>query len=59
MIFFQLNDFILSLYRRDDLVKDAGISDAGAGFGGIALAYNTRSRADCLIGASQREVRER
>ena len=46
VVFFQLNGLILSLYRRDDLAKDAGVTDSGAGFSGIALAYNARNRTD-------------
>ena len=46
VVFFQLNGLILSLYQRDALAKDAGITDSRAGFSGIALAYNARSRAD-------------
>ncbi|WP_168381009.1 VOC family protein [Modicisalibacter radicis] len=46
VVFFQLNGLILSLFHRDALARDAGITRPGAGFGGIALAYNARSRED-------------
>jgi predicted lactoylglutathione lyase len=54
--FFQLNGLILALFRRDALAADAGITDSGVGFGGIALAYNARSREevdDVLAGAER------
>jgi catechol 2,3-dioxygenase-like lactoylglutathione lyase family enzyme len=43
VVFFQLPGFVLALWSRAALAEDAGVRDAG-GFGGIALAYNTRSR---------------
>lgn len=46
-VFFQLGGgLVLSLYRRADLFRDAGIEDKGACFSGITLAYNTRSELD-------------
>ncbi|MFN3459538.1 MAG: VOC family protein [Oceanibaculum sp.] len=42
--FFQCGGLVFSLFGRSDLAKDAGLSAEGAGFRGIALAYNTRSR---------------
>ncbi|MGH6926576.1 MAG: VOC family protein [Propylenella sp.] len=44
--FFQLNGMILALWSRTELAKDARIDDEGRPFGGIALAYNARSKAD-------------
>jgi len=44
--FFQLPGMGLALWHRAALAADAGIRDTGAGFGGIALAYNTRGRAE-------------
>jgi uncharacterized protein len=44
--FFQLNGMILALWSRAALAEDAGIEDTGGSFGGIALAYNARSKAD-------------
>ncbi|MEQ8708965.1 MAG: VOC family protein [Rhodospirillales bacterium] len=41
--FFTLNGTWLGLYGHDDLAKDAGISPEGAGFRGVALAYNVAS----------------
>jgi uncharacterized glyoxalase superfamily protein PhnB len=35
---------IFSLFPRAELAKDATIPAEGSGFGGIALAYNTRTR---------------
>lgn len=43
--FFQLGGMVLALFGRDDLAADAGI-EAGTGFGGVALAYNARDRAE-------------
>lgn len=43
--FFQLaGGLVLSLYKRADLFRDAGIEDSGARFSGMTLAYNTRSQ---------------
>ncbi len=48
VVFFQLPGAILALWSRAALAEDAGLPDAapGAGFGGMALAYNARSRED-------------
>jgi predicted lactoylglutathione lyase len=46
VVFFQTGGMALALYSRRDLAKDANIADDGRGFGGIALAYNARSRED-------------
>jgi hypothetical protein len=42
VVFFQAGGMILGLWSRKSLAEDSGISDPG-GFGGITLAYNTRS----------------
>jgi catechol 2,3-dioxygenase-like lactoylglutathione lyase family enzyme len=44
VVFFQAGGMALALYGRSDLAADAQISAEGRGFGGITLAYNTRSR---------------
>jgi catechol 2,3-dioxygenase-like lactoylglutathione lyase family enzyme len=44
--FFQLNGLVLALWSREALAADARLSDEKSSFGGIALAYNARSRAD-------------
>jgi len=44
VVFFQLNHMILSLYPKKMLAKDAGVSDAGSGFGGITLAHNLKTK---------------
>lgn len=41
--FYQLNGLVLALWTRPDLAEDANIADTGAAFGGMALAFNTRS----------------
>ncbi len=43
VVFFQLRGMVLALWSRAALAEDAGIADGG-GFGGIALAYNARSK---------------
>ena len=45
VVFFQLPGMILALWSRAALAEDARVKDGG-GFGGVALAYNARSRAD-------------
>jgi uncharacterized protein len=44
VVFFQLGGMVLALWGREALAEDARLPGAGSGFGGIALAYNTRSR---------------
>ncbi|MCE3250761.1 MAG: putative Glyoxalase/bleomycin resistance protein/dioxygenase [Geminicoccaceae bacterium] len=44
VVFFQLGGAVLALFARSALAADAGLPAAGSGFGGIALAYNARSR---------------
>ena len=46
VVFFQLGGIALSLYGRASLAEDARLEDRGGGFGGITLAYNTRTRED-------------
>jgi catechol 2,3-dioxygenase-like lactoylglutathione lyase family enzyme len=45
VVFFQLPGFILALWSRTSLAEDAQVKDSG-GFGGIALAYNARSKSE-------------
>lgn len=42
--FFQMGGIALSLYPRDALAGDAGVSPDGSGFAGFALAHNVRTR---------------
>ena len=46
VVFYQMNGMIISLFGRDDLVKDGNFTDSGAGFSGITLAYNARDAAE-------------
>lgn len=41
--FYQLNGFLLSLYERENLAKDAGVDPAGSGFKSFTLSYNLDS----------------
>ena len=41
--FFQAGGVVLSLYPRNALAEDASVGLEGSGFGGVTLAYNTRS----------------
>jgi predicted lactoylglutathione lyase len=43
VVFFQTGGMILSLWGRDQLAEDSAVTDSG-GWGGVALAYNTRSQ---------------
>jgi uncharacterized protein len=45
VVFFQAGCMIVALWGRDQLAEDSGVSDNG-GWGGITLAYNTRSPAE-------------
>jgi uncharacterized protein len=42
VVFFQVGGMIVALWDRDRLAEDSAVVDAG-GWGGITLAYNTRS----------------
>jgi hypothetical protein len=42
VVFFQMKGMIVALWDRGRLAEDSGVEDA-PGFGGVALAYNTRS----------------
>jgi catechol 2,3-dioxygenase-like lactoylglutathione lyase family enzyme len=44
--FFQCGCIAVSLFPRSELAEDAGVSPDGDGFGGFAIAYNTRSKED-------------
>ncbi|MGD9738823.1 MAG: VOC family protein [Bauldia sp.] len=44
--FFQAPGMVIALWSRDQLAEDAGVSSEGSGFRGIALAHNTRDRAE-------------
>jgi catechol 2,3-dioxygenase-like lactoylglutathione lyase family enzyme len=44
-VFFQAGDLIVTLWGRDKLAADSGVSDPG-GWGGITLAHNVRSPED-------------
>ncbi len=45
VIFFQAGGLVVSLWSRESLAEDSGIEDGG-GWGGVTLAYNTRSEAE-------------
>ncbi|HET7647901.1 MAG TPA: VOC family protein [Gaiellaceae bacterium] len=42
VVFFQAGGMIVALWSRESLAEDSGVEDAG-GWGGVTLAYNTRS----------------
>jgi catechol 2,3-dioxygenase-like lactoylglutathione lyase family enzyme len=44
--FYQAGGLVLGLYGREALAEDARLPSAGSGFRSIALAYNTRERAE-------------
>lgn len=45
--FYEIPGGIFALWSRAALAEDAGVEDAGGReFGGVALAYNTRSKAE-------------
>jgi predicted lactoylglutathione lyase len=45
VVFFQAGGMIVALWGRDRLAEDSGVEDGG-GWGGVTLAYNTRSEAE-------------
>jgi uncharacterized protein len=42
VVFFQTGGMIVALWSRASLAEDSGVEDGG-GWGGVTLAYNTRS----------------
>ena len=44
--FIEAGGVVLGLYGWTPLAEDAGVSDAGTGFRGVALAHNVASEAD-------------
>ena len=42
VVFFQAPGMIIALWSREKLAADSGVTDGG-GWGGVTLAYNTRS----------------
>jgi len=55
VVFFQIPGGVLALWGRHELAAETGLRDGG-GFGGIALAYNARSRqeVDAVIAEAER-----
>ena len=45
VVFFQAGGMIVALWGREQLAEDSGVEDGG-GWGGVTLAYNTRSPAE-------------
>ena len=45
VVFFQAGSMIVALWSRASLAEDSGVEDTG-GWGGVTLAYNTRSPAE-------------
>ena len=44
-VFFQVGGLVVSLWSRDKLAEDSGVTD-GDGWGGVALAHNLRSEGE-------------
>jgi uncharacterized protein len=55
VVFFQAGCMIVALWGRDQLAQDSGVEDPG-GWGGITLAYNTRSteEVDVVLAEAER-----
>src|SRR5687767_2047017 len=45
VVFFQVGAMVVALWGRAKLAADSGVEDPG-GWGGVTLAYNTRSPAE-------------
>ena len=45
VVFFQAGGMAVALWGRAELAADSGVEDSG-GWGGVTLAYNTRSEAE-------------
>ena len=54
VVFFQAGGLVFALWGRDQLAEDTAVEDSG-GWGGVTLAYNTRSTEE--VDAVLEEVR--
>ena len=54
VVFFQAGGMVVALWSRQKLAEDSAVSDAG-GWGGVTLAYCTRSReeVDAVLAAAE------
>jgi hypothetical protein len=59
VVLFQLGGLVLSLLPREVLAREADLPPEGSGFSGVALAYNTRSKARSMLSWRQRKTLER
>ncbi len=55
-VFYQAGRLVIVLWSRAKLAADAGVSDDGGSFGGVALAHNVASRdeVDAVVSAAER-----
>ncbi len=55
VVFFQAGGMIVALWSRESLAEDSAVTDNG-GWGGITLAYNTRSpdEVDAVLAEAER-----
>lgn len=44
IVFFNMGGYILALFPREELAKDANVPSSGSGFSGITLAHNVREK---------------
>lgn len=44
IVFFNQGGYILALFPKEELAKDANVDPAGSGFSGITLAHNEQSK---------------
>ena len=56
VVFFQGLGLALSLFPRESLAADAGVSSAGGGFAAIALAHNVRTREEVAAVLAEAEA---
>ena len=46
VVFYQAGGMVLALWGRDELAADSAVTDDRGGWGGVTLAYNTRTPAE-------------
>ncbi|MBL8649574.1 MAG: VOC family protein [Sphingopyxis sp.] len=56
IVFFQCGAMALALFPREELAKDAGVPEQGAGFRGLALAHNVRVKGDVAAVLAEAEA---
>jgi uncharacterized protein len=56
IVFFQLGAVTLSIFPREELAKDIGVSAEGGGFSGVTLAHNVATKEEVAVLLAEAEA---